>query len=284
LDTCLGSSEKPNARDSAISQPKTLETKQAIHATEKNDNVDASSDSKQGASVTAAGAAVAADVAKQPQQLVPTISQSPVTGPDAFSHMMKQSHRVFSTKEPLRQRFHLHSDGRLSWSDMEKEQSDGRNYKEAWSAKVLLKGSRMLHGDSPKHHVSGPQPRDVELTVSSSVPTGNAPTRLVKRHSRLSVSDSHLYCKVYSFKGHKTHYLTCNNDKQVPVLKSILQKSVRRRRPLPAVRVAMELMDKAVGELLRRLPIIVLEDSTLHPDLPLLCWIMVAESKVRVGM
>jgi hypothetical protein len=64
------------------------------------------------------------------------------------------------------------------------------------------------------------------------------------------------------------------------VLKSILQKSVRRRRPLPAVRVAMELMDKATGEILRRLPIIILEDSSLHPDFPLLVWTMVAESKV----
>ena len=42
----------------------------------------------------------------------------------------------------------------------------------------------------------------------------------------------------------------------------------------------MELMDKATGELLRRLPIIILEDSTLHPDLPLVVWLMVAESKV----
>jgi hypothetical protein len=45
----------------------------------------------------------------------------------------------------------------------------------------------------------------------------------------------------------------------------------------------MELMDKALGELLRRLPIIVLEDSTLHPDFPLLVWLMVAESKVRAN-
>ena len=65
------------------------------------------------------------------------------------------------------------------------------------------------------------------------------------------------------------------------MLKSILQKSIRRRRPLPAVRVAIELVDKALGELLRRLPIIILEDSMLHPDLPLLVWLMVAESKVR---
>jgi len=41
----------------------------------------------------------------------------------------------------------------------------------------------------------------------------------------------------------------------------------------------MELADKSLGDLLRRLPIIVLEDSTLHPDFPLLVWLMVAQSK-----
>ena len=64
----------------------------------------------------------------------------------------------------------------------------------------------------------------------------------------------------------------------VPVLKSMLQKSIRRRRPLPSVRIAMELADKALGELLRRLPIIILEDSTLHHQLPFLVWLMMAQS------
>lgn len=41
----------------------------------------------------------------------------------------------------------------------------------------------------------------------------------------------------------------------------------------------MELMDKSLGDLLRRLPIIIFEDSTLHPELPLLVWLMVAHSK-----
>jgi len=66
---------------------------------------------------------------------------------------------------------------------------------------------------------------------------------------------------------------------KVPVLKSILQKSIRRRRPLPAVRVAMELADKSWGDLIRRLPIIILEDSILHHDFPLLIWLMIADSK-----
>lgn len=90
-----------------------------------------------------------------------------------------------------------------------------------------------------------------QLILSTSIPEQQSPLRLVQRHSRLSV----------------------------PVLKSILQKSVRRRRPLPATRVAMELIDKALGPFLRRMPIIILEDSTLHPDFSLLCWLMAAESK-----
>jgi len=95
--------------------------------------------------------------------------------------------------------------------------------------------------------------KQVELTVSTSVvPTEeSAQKRWVRYPSRLSV----------------------------PVLKSVLQKSIRRRKPLPSVRVAMELADKARSELFRRLPIIVLEDSTLHPELPLLVWLMVADSR-----
>jgi len=170
------------------------------------------------------------------------VSQSPET--NAFVHMMKQSQQVFSVKEPLRQRFHLHCDGHVTWTDTNDPSPD-----RSWSSTVLLKGSRMLRRESTGTSVG--QPRDVELTISSSIPSEMSPKRLVTRHSRLSV----------------------------PVLKSILQKSVRRRRPLPAVRVAMELMDKATGEILRRLPIIILEDSSLHPDFPLLVWTMVAESK-----
>jgi hypothetical protein len=64
----------------------------------------------------------------------------------------------------------------------------------------------------------------------------------------------------------------------IGVLKSMLQKCVRRRRPLPAVRIAMELADRSLPELLRRLPIIMMEDSFLHPDLPLLIFWMIALS------
>ena len=41
----------------------------------------------------------------------------------------------------------------------------------------------------------------------------------------------------------------------------------------------MELADKSWTDLIRRLPIIILEDSTLHPDFSLLVWLMIADSK-----
>jgi hypothetical protein len=39
---------------------------------------------------------------------------------------------------------------------------------------------------------------------------------------------------------------------KVSHLKSCLQKSIRRRAPLPAIRVAMELADRSWGDLVRR--------------------------------
>lgn len=113
----------------------------------------------------------------------------------------------------------------------------------AWSTTVELKPNKICD-------------QKIRLNISTSIQPGadNAlPKRFVKSHSRLAI----------------------------PVLKSILQKSVRRRRPIPATKVAMELADKSLDSLLRRLPIIILEDSTLHPDFSFLVWLMVANSKVR---
>ena len=42
----------------------------------------------------------------------------------------------------------------------------------------------------------------------------------------------------------------------------------------------MELADRSFSDLIRRLPIIILEDSFLHDDFDFLVWLMVAESKV----
>lgn len=59
-------------------------------------------------------------------------------------------------------------------------------------------------------------------------------------------------------------------------LKSALQKNVRLMRVTPALRVALHLMRLDFSQFVRRLAIIVLEDGILHPDLPFLCWLMMA--------
>jgi hypothetical protein len=65
----------------------------------------------------------------------------------------------------------------------------------------------------------------------------------------------------------------------VPVLKSMLQKAVRRGRSSSAVALCGLLRRIAPDELLRRLPVIAIEDALLHPGLPVLVWLMVASSK-----
>ena len=65
----------------------------------------------------------------------------------------------------------------------------------------------------------------------------------------------------------------------VQVLQSALQKAVRRRQPTAAVRLARALQTASWTSFIRRLPIIIIEDSTLHPALPLIIWLLVSSSK-----
>ncbi len=170
---------------------------------------------------------------------------------NAFTHMMRRSVKVFSSSEEakLAERFHLNSDGSLSVTCYCTYPGLSQPDNIQWSTNVLLKPTKRSatneNVDEDQVHMA------VDVSLSSAIATAPRKLRLVQRHSRLSI----------------------------PVLKSILQKAIRRRRPLPAVRVAMELADKSLGDLLRRLPIIILEDSTLHPSLPLLTWLMAAHSK-----
>jgi hypothetical protein len=178
---------------------------------------------------------------------------------DVFAHMMQQSSKVFAkqiTKE-IHQHLSLQYDAaNQSFAlNLDTDASPEHSVYELapfWSCTTQLKDKSASTA--------------IQLTVSITIvnETTNTTTtttttttqkkehfRWVRQHSRLSV----------------------------PVLKSILQKSIRRRRPLPSVRVAMEIVDKALGPLLRRLPIIMLEDSTLHPDFGHVVWMMLAHSK-----
>ena len=205
---------------------------------------------------------------------------------NAFDRMMKQAKAVFSNNHnsPLQQSFYLCTDGSVyvfamdkrghlasattnpSFSQKHDNDSNGHVVSQAsqqdayaWSASVLLK-HKSNNRDNDKASVdTDRQLRPIQVSICSNIRSdplngivpGQAASRLVRVHSRLSV----------------------------PVLKSVLQKSIRRGRAMSAVKVAMELADKSLGDLLRRLPIIILEDSMLHADLPFVVWLMIAHSK-----
>ena len=62
-------------------------------------------------------------------------------------------------------------------------------------------------------------------------------------------------------------------------LLSHLQKCVRRMDDIKAVQTSKHLIDLDCISFLRRLPIIMLEDVTLHESFPILIWLMIATSK-----
>jgi hypothetical protein len=62
-------------------------------------------------------------------------------------------------------------------------------------------------------------------------------------------------------------------------LKSLLQKNIRLGRAESAVRIAKLLIQVSFSDFVRRLSIIMVEDAILHPGLPWLLWLMMAETK-----
>jgi len=94
-----------------------------------------------------------------------------------------------------------------------------------------------------------------------------------ERAMRLALKDS----RVVSDMRHPKNPSTMKPS----VIKSALQKNIRRGRPVAASRVAMHmcLEQQSFVECVRRLVIICLEDGILHPDVTLLTWLMCAASK-----
>ena len=62
-------------------------------------------------------------------------------------------------------------------------------------------------------------------------------------------------------------------------LLSHIQKSVRRMDDIKSVQSAKHLIDLDCTSFLRRLPIIMLEDVTLHESITIIVWLMIANSK-----
>tara|TARA_B100000686_G_C16652021_1_gene896110 strand:+ start:236 stop:1144 length:909 start_codon:yes stop_codon:yes gene_type:complete len=97
-----------------------------------------------------------------------------------------------------------------------------------------------------------------------------------------------------SFRIKKEKYVLCGNINQSFIqyypppkleytknqyLLSHLQKSVRRMDDIKAVQTAKHLIDLDFISFLRRLPIIMLEDVTLHESISVIVWLMIASSK-----
>lgn len=64
--------------------------------------------------------------------------------------------------------------------------------------------------------------------------------------------------------------------KWIPLLKSHLQKTIRRQLHQKAVQTALELITVDHIEFLRRFSIIIIEDTRLHKNLPVIIWLMAA--------
>jgi hypothetical protein len=166
-----------------------------------------------------------------------------------FAKMMESSKKAFASRDgrsetTATQSFYLGSDTEVTLRLKTLPDNEVLLWSR-WSAIVTVK-DRAEQGIDTEN-----PPLSFDIHLSTAIAGDLTHRRWVRNHSRLSI----------------------------PVLKSLLQKSIRRRRPLDSVRIAMELADKELGALLRRLPIIILEDSTLHDGLDFLVWVMMAQSK-----
>ena len=65
----------------------------------------------------------------------------------------------------------------------------------------------------------------------------------------------------------------------VPMMKSLLQKAIRRCDDDVAVKASRNMMNMDIRKFLRRLPIIIIEDVTVVSDVAVCIWLMIAESK-----
>jgi hypothetical protein len=69
------------------------------------------------------------------------------------------------------------------------------------------------------------------------------------------------------------------DDFHIPLLKSALQKSIRRNKTKTAINLSWQLLIQNQDEFLRRIAVIILEDSVLHPNYSLIIWLMIAVTK-----
>lgn len=143
-----------------------------------------------------------------PDKKEPTSTQkkssrtSPIKN-DAFSKMMKQSAIMYSSSSPRKQNFHLHSNFTVTWEEYDGPGTFASLNSHKWSNSVMVR-KEISKAECDDLDLDNCHYQDLELHITSSVSSGSEIPRMVRRYSRLSV----------------------------PTLKSILQKSIRRRQPV----------------------------------------------------
>jgi len=83
--------------------------------------------------------------------------------------------------------------------------------------------------------------------------------------------------KIYHTQSEKVY-------KNIPYLKSHLQKCIRKKDDIRGIPTCYHLLKLDINELLRRLPIIMLEDTVLHESFSTIIWIMIALTTKKFKM
>lgn len=98
----------------------------------------------------------------------------------------------------------------------------------------------------------------------------------------VSSCDIRLYIRKSINKYPEMPHLEINESVTISLIKSNLQKAVRRKCATVAMASAIALLQKSPLQLLRRLPIIMLEDVCAMDSLPILVWLMIALSRTDI--
>jgi hypothetical protein len=91
--------------------------------------------------------------------------------------------------------------------------------------------------------------------------------------------------KLYFVKDHSLcvkSYPTIHTNANIPLLKSNLQKAIRRGNHIIAVSTALAILQREPIQLLRRLPIIFVEDVSLMDSFPIVIWLLMADKQYKM--
>ncbi len=221
LDECMKASVP--TQSSSLSVPNTKTIQGNINEARKEDEEDAMRQKIGNVENKNVSASSELHFHKVKEDSMSSKSLKKKSGKDAFKHMMKHSAVMFSSPSQARtQTFHMNSNYSVSWVDSDILDPSSGNGVVQWSDMTKIKKELNCNEKSDDDEgcvnkeesiamMNRQRLCDVDLFVTSSFLPAAAMPRLVHRLSRLSV----------------------------PVLKSILQKSIRRRLPVSVIHSIM---------------------------------------------